>query len=121
MQYKIGLIGKDNQSMSKKWMTYTINNQLVDNLDHQVYLLELAVVKTKTINIHCSHIDMLLSWDIFQHSTIQYTVGWKEITLLMYLYLALYTIKNIQNQQHCNVAYYIWDVRQISNMILILC
>ena len=76
-------------------MTYTINNQHLDNLDHQVYLLELAVVITKTLNIHCSHIDMVLCWDSFPHSTIQYTVAWKEITLLMYLYLALYTIKNI--------------------------
>ena len=42
-------------------MTYTINNQLLDNLDHQVYLLELAVVITKTLNIHCSHIDIVLS------------------------------------------------------------
>ena len=72
-----------------------INNQLLDKLDHQVYLLELAVVITKTLNIHCSHIDMVLSWDSFPHSTIQYTVGWKEISLLMYLYLALYKIKNI--------------------------
>ena len=95
MQYKIGLIGKDNQWMSKRWMTYTINNQLLDNLDHQVYMLELAVVITKTLNIHSSHIDMVLSWDSFPHSTIQYTVGWKEITLVMYLYLPLYTFKNI--------------------------
>ena len=95
MQYKIGLIGKDNQWMSKRWMTYTINNQHLDNLDHQVYLLELAVVITKTLNIHCSHIDMVLSWDSLPHSTMKYTVGWKEITLLIYLYLALYTIKNI--------------------------
>ena len=95
MQYKIGLIGKDNHWMSKRWMTYTINNQLIDNLDHQVYLLELAVAITKTLNIHCCHIDMVLSWDSLPHSTIQYTVDWKEITLLMYLYLALYTIKNI--------------------------
>ena len=95
MQYKIGLIGKDNQSMSKRWMSYSINNQLLDNLDHQVYLLELAVVITKTLNIHCSHIDMVLSWDSFPHSTIQYIVAWKEITLLMYLYLALFTNKNI--------------------------
>ena len=90
MQYKIGLIGKDNQWMSKRWMTYMFNNQLLDNLD----LLELAVVITKTLNIHCSHIDMVLSWDSLPHSTMKYTVGWKEITLLMYLYLALYTIKN---------------------------
>ena len=95
MQYKIGLIGKDNQWMTKRWMTYTINNQLLDNLDHQVYLLELAVVITKTLNIHCSHIDMALSWDSLPHSTMKYTVAWKEITLLIYLYLALYTIKNI--------------------------
>ena len=84
MQYKIGLIGKDDQWMSKRWMTYTINNQLLDNLDHQVYLLELAVVITKTLNIYCSHIDMVLSWDSLQHSTIKYTVGWKEITLLIF-------------------------------------
>ena len=95
MQYKIGLIGKDYQWMSKRWMTYTINNQLLDILDHQVYLLELAVVITKTLNIHSSHIDMVLSWDSFPHSTIQYTVAWKEITLVMYLYLPLYTFKNI--------------------------
>ena len=95
MQYKIGLIVKDNQSMSKRWMTYTINSQLLVILDHEVYLLELAVVITKTWNIHCSHIDMVLSWSIFPHSTIQYTVAWKKITLLMYVYLALYTIKNI--------------------------
>ena len=95
MQYKIGLIGKDNQWMSKRWMTYTINNQHLDNLDHQVYLLELAVVITKILNIHCSHIDMVLSWDSLPHITMKYTVCWKEITLLMYLYLALYTIKNI--------------------------
>ena len=81
--------------MSKRWMTYTINNQLLDKLHHQVYLLEIAVVITKTLNKHCSHIDMVLSWDSFPHSTIQYTVGWKEINLLMYLYLTLYTIKNI--------------------------
>ena len=70
MQYKIGLIGKDKQWMSKRWMTYTFNNQLLDNLDHQVYLLELAVVITKILNIHCSHIDMVLSWGCFPHSTI---------------------------------------------------
>ena len=81
--------------MSKRWMSYSINNQHLDNLDHQVYLLELAVVITKTLNIHCSHIDMVLSWGSFPHSTIQYTVAWKEITLLMYLYLALFTNKNI--------------------------
>ena len=95
MQYKIGLIGKDNQWMSKRWMTYTINNQHLDKLDLQVYLLELPVVITKTLNIHCSHIDMVLSWESLPHSTMKYTVGWKEISLLMYLYLALYTIKNI--------------------------
>ena len=64
MQYNIGLIGKDKQLMSKRWMTYTINNQHLDNLDHQVYLLELAVVITKTFNIHCSHIDIVLSWTV---------------------------------------------------------
>ena len=69
--------------MSKRWMTFTINNKHLDNLDHQVYLLELAVVITKTLNIHCSHIDMVLSWDSFPHSTMKYTVGWKEITLLI--------------------------------------
>ena len=94
MQYKIGLIGKDNQWMSKRWMIYTINNQLLDNLDHHVYLLELAVVITKTLYIHCSHIDMVLSWDNLPHSAMKYTVGWKEIILLIYLYLALYTNKN---------------------------
>ena len=94
MQYKIGLIGKDNQWMSKRWMTYTFNNQLLDNLYHQVYLLELAVVITKTLNIHCSHIDMVQSWDSLPHGTMKYTVAGKEITLLMYLYLALYTNKN---------------------------
>ena len=76
-------------------MTYTINNKHLDNLDHQLYLLEIAVVITKTLNIHCSHNDMVISWDSLPHSTMKYTVGWKEITLLMYLYLALYTIKNI--------------------------
>ena len=95
MQYRIGLIGKDNQWMSKRWMTYAINNQFLDKLDHQVYLLELAVVITKALNIHCSHIDMVLNWVSLPHGTMKYTVGWKEITLLMYLYLALYTIKNI--------------------------
>ena len=95
MQYKIGLIGKDNQWMSKRWMTYTINNQLLHNLDHQVYLLELAVVIPKAWNIHCSHIDMVLSWDSLPHGTMKYTVGWEEISLLMYHYLPLYTIKNI--------------------------
>ena len=95
MQYKIGLIGKDSQWMSKRWMTFTFNNQLLDNLGLQVYLLELAVVITKTLNIHCSHIDMVLSWVSFPHSTIQYTVAWKEITLLLNLYLPLYTIMNI--------------------------
>ena len=95
MQYKIGLIGKDNQWMSKRWMTYTFNNQLLDNLDHQVYLLELAVVITKTLNIHCSHIDMVQSWDSLPHGTMKYTVAGKEITLLMYLYLALYSNTNI--------------------------
>ena len=95
MEYRIGLIGKDNQWMSKRWMTYAINNQFLDKLDHQVYLLELAVVITKALNIHWSHIDMVLSWDSLPHGTMKYTVGWKEITLLMCLYLALYTIKNI--------------------------
>ena len=95
MRYKISLIGKDNEGMSKRWMTYTIKNQHLDNLDLQVYLLELAVVITKTLSIHCSHIDMVLSWDSLAHSTMKYTVGWKDITLLIYLYLALYTIKNI--------------------------
>ena len=94
MQYKIGLIGKDNQWMSKRWMTYTISKQHLDNLDHQVYFLELAVVITKTLNIHCSHIDIVLSWDSLPHSTMKYTVAWKEITLLIYLFLALYTNKN---------------------------
>ena len=94
MQYKIGLIGKYNKGMSKQWMTYTINNQLLDNLDHNVYLLELAVVITKTLNIHCSHIDMVLSWDSLPHSAMKYTVAWKEIILLIYLFLALYTNKN---------------------------
>ena len=94
MQYKIGLIGKDNQWMSKQWMTYTINKQHLDNLDHQVYMLELAVVITKTLNIHSSHIDMVLSLDSLPHSAMKYTVAWKEITLVMYLYLALYTNKN---------------------------
>ena len=70
--------------MSKRWITYTFNNQLLDNLDHQVYLLELAVVITKTLNIYCSHIDMVLSWDSLPHSTMKYTVGWKEITLLIF-------------------------------------
>ena len=81
--------------MSKRWMTYTINNQLLHNLDHQVYLLELAVVIPKTWNIHCSDIDMVLSWDSLPHGTMKYTVGWEEISLLMYHYLPLYTIKNI--------------------------
>ena len=94
MQYKIGLIGKDNQWESNQWMTYTINNQLLDNLDHNVYLLDLAVVITKTLNIHCSHIAMVLSWDSLPHSAMKYTVGWKEITHLIYLFLALYTNKN---------------------------
>ena len=80
MQYKIGLIGKDNQWVSKQWMTYMINNQLLDDLDHQVYLLELAVVITKTLNIHCSHIDMVLSWDSLPHSAMKYTVAWKELS-----------------------------------------
>ena len=83
MQYKIGLFRKDNQSMSKRWMSYSINNQHLDNLDHQVYMLELAVVRTKTLNIYCSHINMVLSWDCLPHSTMKYTVGWKEITLLI--------------------------------------
>ena len=56
-------------------MTYTISKQNLDNLDHQVYLLELAVVITKTLNIHCSHIDMVLSWNSLQHSAMKYTVG----------------------------------------------
>ena len=60
-----------------------------------MYLLELAVVIPKTLNIHCSHIDMVLSWDSLPHGTMKYTVGWKEISLLMYHYLPLYTIKNI--------------------------
>ena len=94
MQYKIGLIGKDNQWMSKRWMTYTINNQLLDNLDHHVYLLELAVVITKTLNIHCSHIDIVLSWDSLPHSAMKYTVAWKEIIFLIYFFLALYIYKN---------------------------
>ena len=94
MQYKIGLIGKDNQWMTKRWMAYTINNQLLDNLDNHVYLLELAVLITKTFNIHCSDIDMVLSWDSLPHSAMKYTVRWKEITPLIYLYLALYTNKN---------------------------
>ena len=60
-----------------------------------MYLLDFAVAITKALNIHCSHIDMVLSWDSLPHCTMKYTVGWKKITLLMYLYLALYTIKNI--------------------------
>ena len=84
MQYRIGLFREDNQWMSKRWMTYTFNNQLLDNVDHQVYLLELAVVITKTLNIYCSHIDMVLSWDSLPHSAMKYTVGWKEITLLIF-------------------------------------
>ena len=107
--------------MSKRWITYTFNNQLLDKLDHQVYLLVLAVVITKTLNIHCSHIDMVLSRDSLPHSTMKYTVGWKEITPLMYLYLALTTNWIIQNQQHCDVAYYIWNVWQINHNMLILC
>ena len=75
-------------------MTYTINNQLLDNLDHQVYLLELAVAIAKTLNIHCSHIEIVLSWDSLPHSAMKYTVTWKEIILLIYLFLALYTNKN---------------------------
>ena len=71
--------------MSKRWMTYAINNQFLDKLDHQVYLLELAVVITKALNIDWSHIDMVLSWDSLPHGKMKYTVGWKEITLLMYL------------------------------------
>ena len=94
MQYKIGLIGKDNQWMSKRWMAYTINNQLLDNLDHNVYLLELAVVITKTLNILCSHIDIVISWDSLPHSAMKYTVAWKEIIFLIYFFLALYTYKN---------------------------
>ena len=111
MQYKIGLIGKDNQWMSKQWMTYTNNNQLLDDLDHHVYLLELAVVINKTLNIHCSHIDMVISWDNLPHSTMKYTVAWKEIILLIYLFLALYTNRNnpkcltSQNSKNnCNVV-----------------
>ena len=65
--------------MSKRWMTYTINNQLLDNLDHQVCLLELAVVITKTLNIHCSHIDMVLSCDSLPHSATQYSVAGKKL------------------------------------------
>ena len=80
--------------MSKRWMAYTFNNQLLDNLDHNVYLLELAVVITKTLNIHCSHIDMVLSWDSLPHTAMKYTVAWKEIILLIYLHLVLYTNKN---------------------------
>ena len=76
-------------------MTFTINNQLLNNLVHQVYLLEIGVVITKTWNIHCSHIDMVLSWDSLPHGTMKYTVGWEEISLLIYHYLPLYTIKNI--------------------------
>ena len=49
--------------MSKPWMTYTINNQHLDNLDNEVYSLELAVVISMTLNIHCSHIHKVLSWD----------------------------------------------------------
>ena len=107
MQYKIGLIGKDNQSMSKRWMTYTINNQLLEYIDHQVYLLELAVVITKTLNIHCSHIDMVQSWESFPHRTMKYTVAGMEINLLMYLYLALYTNKNnpISSTLQCCLLY----------------
>ena len=107
MQYKIGLIGKDNQRMSKRWMSYSINNQNPDNLDHQVYLLELAVVITKTLNIHCSHIDMVQSWESFPHRTMKYTVAGKEITLPMYLYLALYTNKNnpISSTLQCCLLY----------------
>ena len=75
-------------------MSYTINNQLLDNLDHHVYLLELAVVITKTLNIHCSHIDIVLSWDSLPHNTMKYTVGWKGIILLIYLFVALYANKN---------------------------
>ena len=93
--------------MSKRWMTYTFNNQLLDNLDHYVYSLELAVVITKTLNIHCSHIDMVQSWESFPHRTMKYTVVGKEINLLMYLYLALYTNKNnpISSTLQCCLLY----------------
>ena len=93
--------------MFKRWMTYTINNKLLDSLDHQVYLLELSVVITMTLNIHCSHIDMVLSWNILTYNTIQYIVGWKEITLLMYLNLALCTNKNIPKSTtlQCRLLY----------------
>ena len=119
MQYKIGLIGKDNQRMSKRWMTYTINNQLLDNLDHHVYLLELAVVITKTLNIHCSHIDMVLSWNSLPHNAMKYTVGWKEITLLIYLYLALYTIKNIPKSTTLQLFLLFWDVRHFGLFLFV--
>ena len=93
--------------MFKRWMTYTINNKLLDSLDHQVYLLELSVVITMTLNIHCSHIDMVLSWNILTYNTIQYIVGWKEITLLMYLNLALCTNNNIPKSTtlQCRLLY----------------
>ena len=85
-------------------MTYTFNNQLLDILDHQVYLLELAVVITKTLNIHCSHIDIDLSW------TVCHIVQWNillverelsSLSISIWLYIQ---IGIIQNQQHCNVA-----------------
>ena len=114
MQYKIGLIGKDKQLMSKRWMTYTINNQLLDNLDHQVYLLELAVVITKTLNIHCSHIDIVLSWTVchieqWNILLVERKLSFESISIWLYIQIGI-----IQNKQHCNIAYYIWDVRRIN-------
>ena len=62
--------------MSERWMTYTSNNQLIDNSDYQEYLLELAVLITKTLIIHWNHINMVLRGDSLSHSKMQYTVAW---------------------------------------------
>ena len=93
--------------MSKRWMTYTINNQLLDNLDHHVYLLELAVLITN-IEYTLQSYWYCSKWDI-PHSTMKYNE--RKLSLS-----TLYT--NKQNQQHCNVAYYIWYVTDHPYLLL---
>ena len=64
--------------MSEECQTYINNSQLQVNVVYQLYCLELAVVITKTVIMHCNHINFGLWGDNFPHSTLQYTVAWTK-------------------------------------------
>ena len=51
MQYKIGLIGKDNQRMSKRWMSYSINNQFLDNLEFRPSIVHVRTCCRNNLDI----------------------------------------------------------------------